>query len=388
MIRFAKPCRQFAPSRQMAAPLLLVCALLLACAPDAAVVPAGTSPERTSDTSGTSVRLDPVGDPAADPRAAPQIDAAIELHHWQSIAAIKAGDVPSALHQVRHIIDVVTGEHRRAMENVAEFLYAGDLHRAEHTIEQMLGGRATSDLSPRQMHLQLALFSLDNGDAEEAAHHITHADLSLQSAYVAADGGLAVAPDVAEALRALLSAAIDADLSETECWGATSSTEPAALRVVVALDSDWIAHHGANAFSAGEARVAEAGRILGEVGTTLEIVDMFEWSASPATDRSGLRQRLADDFPRSADADLTILLTAQDLLGGSDGTYLSERRVAVVWHHHTLHSSDSLVLVHEVGHHLGMLHRRGTYMQAGAFPLATVWSDCQLERRQTPGWRD
>lgn len=372
------------PRSAVLAPLLIACAFLIACAREEAAVTAGASAERVSDRSASSAEVDAFLDASGDLRVTPQMDAATELHHWQSIAAAKAGDARSALHHVQHILDEVTGEHRRAMEEVAEFLIAGDFHSAEHIIEQMLGGRATADLSPRQMHLQLALYSLENGDAEEATHHIAHADQSLPS-HVLADGVQAAGViDQAEVLRGLLSTVIDADLSGTECWRAALSPGQAALKVVVGLDSDWVAHLGADAFSAAEELVTDADRILGAVGASLEIVDMFEWTASPATDRAGLERRLAD-FPWSADADLAILLTTRDLLAGSDGTYLGERRVAVVWHHHTTFSSDSLVLVHEVGHHLGMLHRPGTYMQAHAFPLAAVWSDCQRDGTQTSG---
>jgi|SRR5215218_4934583 len=98
----------------------------------------------------------------------------IAMHHWMAISAIKAGDVEDALHHVDHIIEAVEGEHLEAMEQARDHLRAGDLHEAEHLIEEMLAGRARPDLSLEEVHLRLALAALERGDASDARHHVNH----------------------------------------------------------------------------------------------------------------------------------------------------------------------------------------------------------------------
>src|SRR5215207_3238982 len=95
-------------------------------------------------------------------------------HHWMAISAIKAGDVEDALHHVGHVIEAVEGEHLEAMEEARDLLRAGDLHEAEHPIEEMLAGRARPDLTLEEIHLRLALTVLERGDASDARHHLNH----------------------------------------------------------------------------------------------------------------------------------------------------------------------------------------------------------------------
>lgn len=95
-------------------------------------------------------------------------------HHWMTISAIKTGNGRDALHHVRHIIELVRGQHLRAMREAERLLRAGNLHEAEHIVERMLAGRAKPDLTPEQLHLQLALNALQIDDAGDAEHHMRH----------------------------------------------------------------------------------------------------------------------------------------------------------------------------------------------------------------------
>jgi len=63
------------------------------------------------------------------------------IHHWMAISAIAGGERGDALHHVGHIIERVKGEHRETMEKARALLREGDLHDAEHLIEEMLAGK-------------------------------------------------------------------------------------------------------------------------------------------------------------------------------------------------------------------------------------------------------
>jgi hypothetical protein len=98
----------------------------------------------------------------------------LAVHHWMAIGAIAAGDRGDALHHVGHIIEAVTGEHLEAMREARRLLRAGELHEAEHLIEEMLAGRAKPELSRERLSLRLALTAVDQRDREEAIHQIRH----------------------------------------------------------------------------------------------------------------------------------------------------------------------------------------------------------------------
>ena len=98
----------------------------------------------------------------------------LAIHHWMAISAIAAGDRGDALHHVGHIIERVKGEHRETMENARALLREGDLHEAEHLIEEMLAGKAKPELTLAQLSLRLALTAVDQRDRAEAIHQMRH----------------------------------------------------------------------------------------------------------------------------------------------------------------------------------------------------------------------
>lgn len=303
------------------------------------------------------------------------MDPRVELHHWLAITALRQGDSVTALHQVGHIIRIVDGEHRREMSAAADEIERGDLHVAEHMIEGMLSRHAPSPLSGAQLHLRLALESLGVGDIEAAQHHFEHAHLTAPglevdwSAHRAGDQGLV------DLVRSAVSRAIDQDLGVEQCWDFHNATASRQLRVQVGLDDSWSSHHGAAAADEAARILRDSADILREADISVTVTGWFEWTSLPAVDKPSLRallRRLRPDI----DADLVVLMTARDLLGTDDGWHVPEIPAVVVRHHHH-HSEDALVLVHEIGHHLGMTHRPGTYMQAIGFSRAPVWSNCQ-----------
>ena len=98
----------------------------------------------------------------------------LAVHHWMAISAISVGDRGDALHHVGHIIEAVKGEHRDAMEEARRHLRAGELHEAEHLIEEMLAGKAKPELSRARLSLRLALTAVEGRDRAEAIHQLRH----------------------------------------------------------------------------------------------------------------------------------------------------------------------------------------------------------------------
>ena len=110
-----------------------------------------------------------------DAVAAFAMDSRTVLHHWQALAAIRAGDFADARHHVEHIIGTIDeSDHVAAMEAILAEIDAGETHEAEHGLEVMLVGRAAPELGLDLLHLQMALEALADGDADDAAHHLEH----------------------------------------------------------------------------------------------------------------------------------------------------------------------------------------------------------------------
>ena len=98
----------------------------------------------------------------------------LAIHHWMASSAIAAGGKGDALHHVGHIIQTVKGEHLEAMKEARRFSRGGELHEAEHLIEEMLAGKAKPGLSRERLSLRLALSAIDLRDRAEAIHQMRH----------------------------------------------------------------------------------------------------------------------------------------------------------------------------------------------------------------------
>ncbi len=100
---------------------------------------------------------------------------ALVVHHWMALYALEADNEDEAEHHVRHILEIITDpEHKAQMEEVIEHLQAGDVHDASHAIEEMLAGKAESGLSLQNLHLQMALASIEADEMEDTKHHLEH----------------------------------------------------------------------------------------------------------------------------------------------------------------------------------------------------------------------
>ena len=105
-----------------------------------------------------------------------ELTAAIEMHHWMALEAVKADGRAEAIHHVIHIIELLEpGEHHQRMVAILESLRAGGTHDPEHDIEEMLAGAAAPELTLLQLHLRQAVIALAIDDLADGQHHVAHA---------------------------------------------------------------------------------------------------------------------------------------------------------------------------------------------------------------------
>ena len=97
----------------------------------------------------------------------------LAMHHWMALLALETDSVDEATHHVEHINELVQGDHLARMLEVLDDLKGGQLHDAEHTIQEMLP-RAGPGLTEDKMHLRLALSALRVNDVINPVHHIDH----------------------------------------------------------------------------------------------------------------------------------------------------------------------------------------------------------------------
>ncbi len=94
-------------------------------------------------------------------------------HLLLAFRALKSDNQPDAIHHLQHVLDIADQEGREHFEALLADLEAGNLHDVEHAIEDLL--EEQGELTPVQLHLQLALDSLAVDDVSDAIHHVEHA---------------------------------------------------------------------------------------------------------------------------------------------------------------------------------------------------------------------
>ena len=99
---------------------------------------------------------------------------ALTLHHWMALFALEGAESEDAIHHVEHIVELVSGDHLARMLEVFDDIEAGRTHDATHTIEEMLAGTASQEVTNEILHLQLALSASRIENAASAVHHIDH----------------------------------------------------------------------------------------------------------------------------------------------------------------------------------------------------------------------
>lgn len=101
--------------------------------------------------------------------------AALEMHHWMAHRALRSNDLQHSVHHLSHARDFITDDaHRRSMERVFELVRANRLEPAAYAVLKMLSANVTPGISMEQMHVRLALGSVEADDIKEAIHHLQH----------------------------------------------------------------------------------------------------------------------------------------------------------------------------------------------------------------------
>ncbi|MEE8473686.1 MAG: cytochrome c [Dehalococcoidia bacterium] len=114
--------------------------------------------------------------PVSDHHAEPvDMEGGLVMHHWMLVYAIQGGDVQDAVHHMSHVLEIDMGqEHKHRMEEVNDLLKQGELHGAEHEIEEMLAEYGEPQVATPKLHLQMALFTAEEEDIQETLHHMGH----------------------------------------------------------------------------------------------------------------------------------------------------------------------------------------------------------------------
>lgn len=103
------------------------------------------------------------------------ISGALEMHHWMAHHALRSNDAKHASHHLSHALDLVKDdEHRRGIEGILKLVGKNRFEDAAHHTVEMVATKITPAISMEQMHLRLALGSLDAADVPEARHHVDH----------------------------------------------------------------------------------------------------------------------------------------------------------------------------------------------------------------------
>jgi hypothetical protein len=314
------------------------------------------------------------------------ISPGIESHHWAALIALQKGDYEAALHQIEHIIEGVSGDHLLAMESTRSDIRRGRIHEARHRIELMLTSKSAPPISSAQAHFRLALLAIDAGSLSDAKHHLRHV-LEEEGADSGVDAVLATVEDdrlgdAQRLLRGLLAESVDADVGRTTCAESAHIHKTSAdgtLAVAVVVDEAWGEDHGGDPWPAADALVASANEALHTSGIRLRVASRAGWSVQSPDSLAGELTKIDSSRHDRPPEVLIVFLTGASYAETADGHYTSTRHAAAVRHSPNEPERDVLVLLHELGHHLGLTHRHGTYMQPHGFPPATDWSVCQLE---------
>lgn len=102
-------------------------------------------------------------------------DEVLVMHHWMALDAIQTENLDEADHHIQHIISAVQDdEHLNLMEEIAAAVSSGDLHDAEHLLEELLVGTVEPSLGADRLHAQLAFAALVTEDVADALHQLDH----------------------------------------------------------------------------------------------------------------------------------------------------------------------------------------------------------------------
>ena len=92
-----------------------------------------------------------------------------------ALLAIKEGNAEDARHHLEDVLTFIQEPmHGTETEKVLNMMAQGNLHDAEHEIEEMAGSEYPSGITMRRFHLLLAQRSVEAESAAEVTHHLEH----------------------------------------------------------------------------------------------------------------------------------------------------------------------------------------------------------------------
>jgi len=118
--------------------------------------------------------------------------------------------VEDALAHLQDLIASTEGETREKADEIRGFLEEGELHEAEHELEEMLAEAEAGELTTVQLHIVLALAAVQDRAEDDAIGHLENAisvatgDEKAQLEQVLADLKAGEVHDMAHELEELL----------------------------------------------------------------------------------------------------------------------------------------------------------------------------------------
>ncbi|MBI4295706.1 MAG: cytochrome c [Chloroflexi bacterium] len=102
------------------------------------------------------------------------------IHHWMALVAIKSNDPQDATHHLRDALTFIKEPTRKTnMEKAIKLIAQGNMHDAEHEIEEMVGSESPSGVTMKRFHLMLAMRAVEGKDAADVKHHVSGHFLTL-----------------------------------------------------------------------------------------------------------------------------------------------------------------------------------------------------------------
>ncbi|MBI2830559.1 MAG: cytochrome c [Chloroflexi bacterium] len=97
------------------------------------------------------------------------------IHHWMALVAIKNNDSQDAAHHIQDALTFVKDpKHKPEMEKALSLIAQGNIHDAEHEIEEMAGSESPSGVTRQRFHLTLTQHAVETKSAENVKHHLGH----------------------------------------------------------------------------------------------------------------------------------------------------------------------------------------------------------------------
>lgn len=97
------------------------------------------------------------------------------MHYWMALLAIHDGDGADAHHHLEDVLTFVKEPmHKASTEKALNLIAQGNLHDAEHEIEEMAGSESPSGITMQRFHLILAQRGVEAKSTAEVKHHLEH----------------------------------------------------------------------------------------------------------------------------------------------------------------------------------------------------------------------